>query len=50
MRAVCVVLVLMMLLSSTLAKPWAYEHRDKQSGINKNYLQYVRRPLGNGMM
>ena len=44
MRASCVVLVLAVLLSSTLAKPTAYVDRDGQS----DYLQYLLRQHGNG--
>ena len=44
MRASCVVLVLAVLLSPTLAKPTAYVDRDGQS----DYLQYLLRGHGNG--
>ena len=46
MRASCVLLVLAVLLSSTLAKPI---DGDGQSGINNDYLQYLLRRHGNGI-
>ena len=50
MRATCVALVLAVLLSSTLAKPMAYVDRDGQNGINNDYLQYLLRRHGNGII
>ena len=48
MRASCVLLVLAVLLSSTLAKPMAYVDHNGQSGINNDYLQYLLTRHGNG--
>ena len=50
MRASCVLLVLAVLLSSTMAKPMSYVHRDGKTGINNDYLQYLLRRHGNGML
>ena len=49
MKASCVLLVLAVLLSSTLAKPMAYVDSDGQNGVNNDYLQYLLRLHGNGM-
>ena len=48
MTASCVLLVLAVFLSSTLAKPMAYVDRNGQSGINNDYLQYLLTRHGNG--
>ena len=50
MKASCVLLVLAVLLSSTLAKPMSYVDGDGQSGINNDYLQYLLRRHGNGIL
>ena len=50
MRASCALLVLAVLLSSTMAKPMAYVDRNGQSGINNDYLQYLLRRHGNGIL
>ena len=49
MRASCVLLILAVLLSSTLAKPMAYVDRDRQSGTNNDYLQYLLHRHVNGI-
>ena len=49
MRASCVLLVLAVLLSSTLAKPMVYVDRNEENGINNDYLQYLLRHHGNGI-
>ena len=50
MRASCVLLVLAVLLSLTMAKPMSYVDRDGQNGINNDYLQYLLRRHGNGIL
>ena len=49
MRTSCVLLVLAVLLSSTMAKPMAYVDRDGENDINNDYLQYLLHRHGNGM-